>query len=49
MEHVRCYDLWGHVVGSVFLVRAKSDGQVYALKQIRVNRDDITGNIKAVQ
>lgn len=32
------------VVGSVFLVRAKSDGKAYALKQIRVNRDDIVGS-----
>ncbi|KAK8813475.1 hypothetical protein WA556_000053 [Blastocystis sp. ATCC 50177/Nand II] len=33
--------------GSVFLVRAKSDGKAYALKQIRVNRDDIVGGVIA--
>ncbi|KAK8823336.1 hypothetical protein WA577_002257 [Blastocystis sp. JDR] len=33
--------------GSVFLVRAKSDGKAYALKQIRVNRDDIVEGVIA--
>ena len=44
VERVGFCDCLEHVVGNVFLVRAKSDGKAYALKQIRVNRDDIVGS-----